>query len=555
MGTIGDFMKGDEAVIREEEILKNEIGIFKNLIQERKHPLDLVRELLSNSGAKEVSASSIEISYTSAKEGHIFEICDDGCGMNYTGNSKIPGRLDKFLGLGMSAIAGEKSDEFSWKGLGSKLAYQSKRVEIETRYAGNPFYTVRINDPWGSLERNSLPKPQVGRYAESEEKPGTRLKIFGHPPHRLEEPFSFSEIKTFLLHRTFAGFTHKRENPPKILLSVLGRTEEIEFGFPEFKDIDWNNGIFLEKDKKRLLVNIMADAPKVGPVCLKGFLVWDADKYNLNRGNLNTGLILSAKGIPYFTVDIEDYGSRGIPHANPGIEKTCLVLECDGVATKMNISRSDLVDSPEALEVKRASKRLFEKLETSPEYLEFRQIPKGIKQIASAGFLAEQKQKIESAEQNWVVLERQGKPPEILMREPVNEAEVNALIWKLEVLNALPFANFQTLAYVGAKRGPDLLANFQEDNESEMMRCAAIEVELNFYNYKAHGHLPSQYPKIICWDIPTSGRKARLTKIPTKRYKWTINMGEYQVHVFVIKMMDGINILSRSELKEKGIEL
>ena len=134
MSTIGDSLKSRA---KDVEILKNDIAIFKNLIKERKHSLDLVRELLSNAGAKEVGATKIEISYTKDREGHIFEIKDDGCGMNYTGRQDMPMRLDRFLGLGMSAIVGEDADEFSWKGLGSKLAYQSRRVEIESR-VGHP---------------------------------------------------------------------------------------------------------------------------------------------------------------------------------------------------------------------------------------------------------------------------------------------------------------------------------------------------------------------------------------------------------------------------------
>jgi len=46
-------------------ILRNEIAIFKNLIKERKNSLDLVRELLSNAGAREVGATHIDISYMS----------------------------------------------------------------------------------------------------------------------------------------------------------------------------------------------------------------------------------------------------------------------------------------------------------------------------------------------------------------------------------------------------------------------------------------------------------------------------------------------------------
>ena len=115
---IGDALKSSS---REVEILKEDVALLKHLINERKHPLDLIRELLSNAGASQVGATRIEVTYTVDKNGHIFEVADDGCGMDYTENQKVPGRLDRFLGLGFSAIVGRQSDEFSWKGLGSKL--------------------------------------------------------------------------------------------------------------------------------------------------------------------------------------------------------------------------------------------------------------------------------------------------------------------------------------------------------------------------------------------------------------------------------------------------
>ena len=115
---------------------------------------------IMKSKSKEVKATKIEISYTKDKEGHIFEIADDGCGMNYTANVDLPGRLDKFLGLGLSGIIGVKSDEFSWKGLGSKLSFHSRRIEIETCYGEkHPFYVVRINEPWETIKNNNIPKP------------------------------------------------------------------------------------------------------------------------------------------------------------------------------------------------------------------------------------------------------------------------------------------------------------------------------------------------------------------------------------------------------------
>jgi hypothetical protein len=220
----------------------------------------------------------------------------------------------------------------------------------------------------------------------------------------------------------------------------------------------------------------------------------------------------------------------------------------------MNIARSDLVDSAETDEFKRVVKQLIQKLEGSPEYLAFRQIQKEGKQEASAEHLAKEKQAIEAEDQNWVVYQTGGNPPVVLIREPKNENEVNALLWKLEALKALPFERFQTLAYVGAKKGPDLLVNFHEDKTSEPLRGAIIEVELNFYNYTAHGHTPSQYARVICWDAPTSGRKVRLN--PTnKPYRFSIPMGDYHVLLYVLKNIDGLSVMSRRDLKARGVDI
>lgn len=552
MATIEDHFESTSKVI---EIPKSEIGIFTILIKEHKHSLDLIRELLSNAGAREVGATRIEISYTKDREGHIFEIKDNGCGMNYTGKQTIPGRLDRFLGLGLSAIGGFESDEFSWKGLGSKLAYQSRRIEIETRFGQYPFYDVRVNEPWESLKHNQLPKPRISNYPNSDAPTGTKIRVVGYPPHRQEKPFTLSEIKDYLLHRTFAGFTKNRENPPSISLSVLGNEEVLQFGFPEFHGIEWIKGIIFDGEHNRLLVNIIKDFPKIGLVVLKGFLAWDAERLGLEKSGLNTGLILSSRGIPYFDLPMEEYGARSILRGFPGKGGTCLVVECDRINTEMNISRSDLNDSAETIAFKEAVKNLLETLETSQEYLEkFRSIPATKKRQESASYLADQKCIIESEDQNWVILQREGQESVLLMREPQNESEVNALIWKLEVLESLPFEKFQSLGYIGAKRGPDLLVNFQEEKDSEPYRGIVIEIENKFYSYTAHGHYSAQYPKVICWDAPTQGRKDRLSTT-NRKYKFTITKEEYQVHVFILKQFDGIRVVSRRELERLGIKI
>ena len=534
-----------------------EVAILKQLIKERVHPLDLLRELLSNAGANEVEATRIEISYTKDKEGHIFEIVDNGCGMNYTGDMAMPGRLDRFLGLGLSSIVGIKSDEFSWKGLGSKLSYHSRRVDIETCFGDpHPFLDVRINEPWATIEHNRVPKARINEHPP--DRPGTKIRVIGHPPHRQDEPFSFQKMKTFLQHRTFAGFTRKRDTVPEVVLSVLGESQAIGFGFPEFTQIDFNSiqhtGLKPEDGGRTLLVSLGPKKAKSMHVQVKGFLTWDPEKYNLSGNNLNTGLILSVKGIPYFKLDMEEYGVTSIRTARPGEKRTCLVVECDAIQEEMNISRSGLVDSAKTIELKKVVAEIFQRIESSSEYLTFRRIPEREKHERGSEILLDEKRDIQRKEQNWVVYERPGTAPVVLIREPQNEQEVNVLIWKLEALNALPFERFRTLAYIGAAKGPDILVNFQEDKGDEPQPATVVEIENNFYNYKSHGHAPAQYPKVICWDIPTSGRKVKLNKTP-KPHKYTMSSADYQVHVFVLKYMEGIKVMAREELDTRGVDI
>ncbi len=414
--SLGDIIKSQS---KEVDPFIAEISIFKQLIKERVHPLDLIRELLSNSGSKQVDANKIEISYTKDKEGHIFEVNDDGCGMNFTGNNQFPGRLDKFLGLGLSGIIGLESDEFSWKGIGSKLSFQSRRVEIETCFGeGHSFYDIKINEPWDTINRNLKPKPRINEHPTQGR--GTKIRVIGHPPHRLEEPFTFQEIKTFLLHRTFAGYTRKRGKRPEILLSVLGQAESLEFGFQEFHGIDFDsfekNGLLLSETDKTLFINMTPASQKSLQVRVKGFITWDAEKYDLSSNNLNTGLILSVKGIPYFNLNMQEYGVTTIRTARPGENKTCLVVECDSIQDEMNISRSGLVDSPKTLELKKIVTEIFYKIETSEEYLTFRKLPEKDKHEKQSDILAEEKSQIENIEQNWVVYEDKTKGPIVLIR-------------------------------------------------------------------------------------------------------------------------------------------
>lgn len=539
---------------KEIDILRHDVAIFKNLIKERQHPLDLVRELLSNAGARQVGATRIDISYTKDKEGHVFEVADNGCGMDLSADGGQVGRLARFLGLGLSAIVGEKADEFSWKGLGSKLAYQSRRVVIETRAKDQPLYEVRINEPWATLSRNSIPRPRITEHHDPDCPTGTRIKVIGHPPHRQEAPFSLDEVRRFLLHRTFLGFTRSRENRPQVTLSVLGQTERLDFGFPEWNGVELPESLRLDDARNTLFVNMSLFRPPAMAVRLKGFLTWEPAQFGLADENLNTGLLLSSRGIPYFELQMGEFGAGRIAATSPGKARACLVAECDDVYPEMNLSRSALVDSETTLEFKNVLRQIFERLQSADEYARFRQLRQDSRHAARAAILAEDQRQIESDDQRWAVLVRDGSTPLVLMREPRNETEVVAIIGKLESLGALPFGKFQTVAHPGASCGPNLFVRFQEDKAGGAPAVAVFEAGHCFSPRNRTPARPDPRANVICWDLSGKAACVRLNQTD-KPYKFTLDADDRQVPVYVMKLMDGLRVLSTRELRQRGVDV
>jgi hypothetical protein len=526
----------------------SEVSLMTQLIKERQDPLALLRELISNAASAEVGARSIGITYTKDREGHVFEVEDDGCGMDYTGDKNLPGRLDRFLGLGLSSVIGIRGDEFSWKGLGSKFAYQSCRMEIETWTGRNDFIRVEVNEPWESISQKRIPKPRLYRSSPPDgRRPGTRVRVIGHPPHRQEErPWTREEIVSYLTHRTFVGFTHERRSPPKVTLSVFGDTSEIAVGFPEIRGLTPADGTLLIDESERAVrpgTNISV------AVRLHGFATWDDRDHGLAPESLNTGLVLSVQGIPYFTLPMKDFGSRSLATATPGEGKCCLLVECNDVREDLNIGRSALVDSPKAQLLQQAVAKALARVEESEAYRAFRQVPKTRKHIAGAGKLGVTRADLEKDTQRWVVCRHEDGHATVLLREPTNENDVLLLLAKLAALELLPFEQFEILGHGGT--GPDLLVHFQETNVTPVERCAVIEVESRFANYVAHGHIPAQYARVVCWELSTKRRMD--VKQTNNTYKFTADAGDFTVHIFCLRRMANIEVLTTKDLRDQAL--
>lgn len=546
--TIGDFFV---AKTQEVDPFLHEVAVMRQLIQERAHRLDLLRELISNSGAQEVGAHNIRITYyVHPQYGHSFEVADDGCGMNFTNSAQIPGRLDRFLGMGLSAIAGLQADEFSWKGLGAKLAYQSRKIEIET-FDGKEAWTAVVNEPWQTIENGKKPRPRINQ-AEPPAggRTGTTVKVYGHPPAQ-KEPFTFEQIRDYICHRTFVGYTRDRQLAPTITLIVQNRTEQISFGFPELSKVSVPSPEGTVVIDPPIVVN--RNVPNTNTniqVILKGMYTWDAGDYGLDEVHLNTGLILSVKGIPYFPLDMRKLESgQQLAVANPGVGKVCLIAECDAMGSQMNIARSGLIDSAETEHFLRLAADALQRVEDLDRHRAFRQVPTQRKNRKGADQLADRKKALESAHTVWVYWQDPATHKRTrLLRAPENETDTLAVLWKLEALGALPFANFESLGY--SSSGADLVVHFQEEATSNPERYTTVEVEHRFFNYRDHGHSIAQYPTVICWEV---NPKPKMAVKPTATpYKYVVHLEEAVLRIYTLSKMPGILLASEEDMERSN---
>lgn len=525
---------------RETEIVINEIAVLKQLIKELSSPLELLRELISNAAAREVGAKEIRIvHYVHPEYGNVFEVTDDGCGMDLSNNYANPGRLDRFLGLGFSGIVGLEADEFSWKGLGSKLAFRSKRIELKTWQGRGNVLSVVVEDSWKDIELNKKPTPMIYEaQPKSGEKKGTTITVYGYPPHSRGDDFAFEDIKDYLCHRTFIGYTRNREGSPRIKLSVLGHSEEIEFGFPEIKYLEEtppDDTVIVPPLETEVYVK---DKDNELKIVIRGFYSWDNTRFGLGESDYNNGLIVSVKGIPYFAWNLRDIGSGQLGVARPGNNNCCLIAECDGVNDEMNIGRTDLVDSEtkdKFLEGVLELIRKIEGAENQTKFLQYHGIEKG-KETAKV---------IEKAQQDigqtteWVYVRDDKGNVQRLGRVPKNEPETLLVLWKLEAIGALPFKRFETLCHLGQK-GPDLLVHFQEDDQTAPEVPAVVEVERVFWNYTYHGHSTGLHPTVVCWE---RGSKPKIRMEKTKKhYKHFAIAGDERVRIYSIKDFENVYV-------------
>lgn len=527
----------------------HEVAIFQQLIRERSSPFDLVRELLSNAAAREVGAQNISIKYFEhPDDGHSFEVTDDGCGMDYTGDVSNPGRLDRFLNLGLSTIVGLKSDEFSFKGMGSKLAYQSRRVEIETWAGSGDVFKIEINDPWGTLtQQTKKPRPRITKWPPGRNtQRGTTIRVYGHPPYRTP-PFSFDDLYYYIRHRTFAGFTRQRTNPPKVILKALGREEEIPVGFSvleHLKNAPADGTVFV---KNLSVSKTVPGTNRTLTVTLDGLYTLDRGVYGLDDPRLNTGLIVSVLGIPYFALELRQYAPGRALGIVPGPKNISLIVECDALREEMNIGRSGLTDSEVTHAFEAAVKEALQRIAESDDFRQFSRIPEVRKFSKDAEVLTERQQRLQSPDQLWAWFQTKNGEWIPIHRKPENETDTLAAMWKLEMLESgLPFFEFRSMEH--SPSGTDLICHIKEDKDDARRLFTIIEAKYLYYGIDKLGHHPGQTQHVICWDFGKERREG-IEQSGDKPWKFIQRSGDQMVIIYVVSKMPRIKVATEREIR------
>jgi hypothetical protein len=513
-------------------------SLIKQAVQNISDPLDMVREALSNCCAQEVGAKKVILTiFKHPDYGATFSFFDDGVGMDYTPGSEGPdqGRLNRFLNLGFSGVIGVPPDEFGWKGLGAKLMYWCKQLEIETVSAKDrKRYKVFVQDPMGALEKTNplLPEPMVSGFpVPRDHPPFTKITVYGYDGGRWTSDYELEDLKIYLFHRTIIGCTRedRTERLPVIVLKHPDGEEVLKPGyrFVQRRPQSWRTVVI---DPITVTTPTDDNREKV-EVTLRGGFTLDTGstgtEYSLTPGHLNTGINVSVLGIPYFSVDFN--GFRG--EFRPGYKLCNFVAECD--LLNLNMERSWYAADSRSRAFESGLKKAIARIRDLDAYKQWVENEEKLRREELSDSLNERKQKLQDPEQKWVFIDGQ-----LTHVEPANEKDTLAILWKLEGMQKLPFTYFRSLQHTSLE-GIDLICEYQETKESQKRLFESVEVEFKLQSYLDHEHVPGQTGLIFCWAFKTTPG-ANLKKVTDYRFNWEI--GGSIVPVYVISRFPGVEV-------------
>ncbi len=159
-----------------------------------------------------------------------------------------------------------------------------------------------------------------------------------------------------------------------------------------------------------------------------------------------------------------------------------MLLQCDALSKRLNMDRSGYnEDDPIAVAFEKATKKAFDLLSQTDRYKNFMEKKRREDEKTKGKFLNERKASLNAPSQEYVCVRRPDGQLTVLHRKPENESDTLAIFWKLEALERTPFGQFLSLEHTN-QRGIDVIATFQESEDSQLRIMEAVEFEYRFEN-------------------------------------------------------------------------
>lgn len=542
---------------------------FLNIAKDFADPKELIREAISNSF--DVKASNIEIEVfvdrSSGVDDLVVIIKDDGEGMNEDD-------LKAFFDLGNSRLLraierGEPlPDCIGEKGHGTKVYFNSKRIEVET-FQSTLMLRAIMDEPWANLHRRKMPPIEKWRGVNPENKTGTVVKIYGYN-YASKDPlsgFSHDELKDYIFWFTKFGsiellFGDNGNRHKRLRLKGLDVTqwEELEFGHP-FPSEDYDRKALRRKDPAEPMEYYVRklfcdERPVLGHptqrIQFVFYLEGDRAKRTYNH-MISAGRGLEKEGT--YTVQ-QRYGLRlckdYIPlnkRVSEWIAKKTewtkwhAFVNCQGFHLTAN--RGDVGNTPKALlkAIEDTVKAIFEtEIEPSRVYQDYLQEAKLEKALMSA----REEQQDFDRRRKLTLRKKVATFKGIELVEPRQEAGVYSLFLILAALQPDLFP-WKIVDY-DTKEGYDVLTRENDGLSLDRTRMAFLEFKKELG--RSFDHSFGKLEAIVCWDCNLSdgdevedkeGKKRSLkitprsAEQPHTKYMLISNTEPHNIEVIVLK--------------------
>jgi len=175
--------------------------MFLQVMKESRDPMAILREAISNS--YDASATRVRIVVrASSKDVVDIEIHDNGLGVKRS-------EFRYFFGLGFGNK--ENGAFIGSKGLGTKLYFGGRRIEVVSKLPTGQILEGVLEDPLGNLEAGRVPSYNVRtlKSAKLPYKHGTSVRVIGLRTNAQSPIMSTESIASYLRWYTVAGSCHK----------------------------------------------------------------------------------------------------------------------------------------------------------------------------------------------------------------------------------------------------------------------------------------------------------------------------------------------------------